>query len=135
MIKQSRTILPIKILIPFTKTSIGDTYVTILVFRVTGTHICHVITVTRFMQPMPVLTLSSSKSMLGSNLFRPGHIYMNTNFLQRCGYMVHWPLPHKMLSSVKLCEHSSNLFRYMQNCTFCFTTQLQEVYIEGESYK
>ena len=47
---------------------------------------------------MPILTLSSSKSVLDSNLFRPTHMYINTNFLQRCGYMAPWPLPHRMLN-------------------------------------
>ena len=54
------------------------------------------------MQPMPILTLCSSKSVLGSNLFRPAHMYINTNFLQRRGYMSPWPLPHKMLNSASI---------------------------------
>jgi len=33
----------------------------------------HAITVTRFIHLMPILTLSSSKSVLGLNLFRPAH--------------------------------------------------------------
>jgi len=53
-----------------------------------GTRVRHAITVTRFMQPMLILTLSSSKSvLLGLNLFRPAHMYINANFLQRCDYM------------------------------------------------
>ena len=49
---------------------------------------------------MPILTLSSSKSVLGSNLFRPAHMYINTNILQRRGYMAPWPLPHKNSVSI-----------------------------------
>ena len=70
--------------------------------KVVGTRVCHAITVTRFMQPMPILTLSRLKSMLGKNLFRPTHMYINTNFLQRRGYMASWPLPHKMLNSASI---------------------------------
>ena len=42
--------------------------------KVTGTCVYLEITVTRFMQPMPILTLPSTKSVLGSNPFRPTHI-------------------------------------------------------------
>jgi len=51
---------------------------------------------------MPILTLSSLKLVLGSNLIRPAHMYMNTNFLQRHGYMAPWPLAHKMLNSASI---------------------------------
>jgi len=37
--------------------------------------------------------------------------------------------------NVKLCEHFSNLFPYVQNRTFSFTTQLQDMNIKGKSYK
>jgi len=43
-------------------------------FKVTGTCIYLEITVTRFMQPMPILTPTSTKLFLGSNPFRPTHI-------------------------------------------------------------
>ena len=42
--------------------------------KVTGTRVYLEITVTRFMQPMPILTPPSPKSVLGSNPFRPAHI-------------------------------------------------------------
>jgi len=83
------------------------------------------------MQPMPILTLCSSKSMLGLNLFRPAHMYINTNFLQRRGYMLPWLLPHKMLISAIILQTFS--FSYMQNCIFSFTMQLQDMNIEGEN--
>jgi len=72
-----------------------------------GTHVFHAITVTRFMQPMPILTLSSSKHAWSRcwaqiYVFRPAHMYINTNFLQRRGYMVPWPLPHKMLNPASI---------------------------------
>ena len=71
--------------------------------KVTGTRVCHVITVTRFMQPTLILTLSSLKLvLLGLNLFRPAHMYMNANFLQRHVYMARWPLPHKLLNSASI---------------------------------
>ena len=41
--------------------------------RLWGTCLCHVITVTRVMQPMPILKLCSTQSVLDSNLFRPTH--------------------------------------------------------------
>jgi len=74
---------------------------------VMGTHVCHAITVTRFMQPMPILTLSSSKYARSrcwaqTYVFRPAHMYINTNFLQRRGYMSPWPLP--MLNPVSLLQ-------------------------------
>ena len=42
--------------------------------KVTGTHVYTEIAVTRFMQSMPILTPQSTKSLLGSNPFRPAHI-------------------------------------------------------------
>jgi len=42
--------------------------------KVTGTRIDLEMVVTRFMQPMPILTPPSTKSFLGSNPFRPTHI-------------------------------------------------------------
>jgi len=42
-------------------------------FKVTGTHIYLEITVTRFMQPMLILTLPSTKLFLGLNLFSLAH--------------------------------------------------------------
>jgi len=43
-------------------------------FKVTGTCVYLEIAVTRFMQPMPILTPPSTKSFLGLNPFRPAHI-------------------------------------------------------------
>ena len=42
--------------------------------KITGTRIDLEIAVTRFIQPMPILTPPSTKSFLGSNPFRPAHI-------------------------------------------------------------
>ena len=50
-------------------------------FKVMGTCECRAITVTRFMQPTPILTLSSSKSVLGLNLFRPTHMYIGHGYI------------------------------------------------------
>ena len=42
--------------------------------KVMGTLVYLEIAVTRFMQPMPILTPPNTKSFLGSNPFRPTHI-------------------------------------------------------------
>jgi len=49
----------------------GNFYVDV---KVTGTCVYLEITVTRFMQPMPILTPPSTKLFLWSNPFRPTHI-------------------------------------------------------------
>ena len=46
----------------------------VLLLKVTGTRVYLEITVTRFMQPMPILTPPSTKLVLGSNPFRPAQI-------------------------------------------------------------
>ena len=50
-----------------------------------------------------------------------------TNFLQGYGYMTPWPLPQKFINSESI--------QYVQNCTFSFTMQLEDVNVEGESYE
>ena len=67
--------------------------------KVTGTCVYLKMTVTRFMQPMPILT-PSTKSVRGSNPFRPAHINFVT-WTSCCGKATRtpWPLPHEMLNS------------------------------------
>ena len=84
-----------------------------------GTRIRHAIPVTRFTQPILILALSSSKSVLGSNLFSPAHMYINTNFLQRRGYMAPWPLPHKMLNSASILQTFSVTCRIALSASRC----------------
>ena len=60
--------------------SIYSSYVSLS--KVTGTRVYLEITVTRFMQPMPIPTPPSTKSFLGSNPSDPP-TFCNTNFLQR----------------------------------------------------
>jgi len=42
--------------------------------KVTGTRVCHAITVTRFMQRMLILTLRSTQLVLNSNLSSPAQL-------------------------------------------------------------
>lgn len=49
------------------------------------------------------------------------------NFLQRHSYMGTLAPP---MQNVQFGENSENLFRYMQNCIFRFTTQLEDVNIK-----
>jgi len=50
------------------------------------------------------------------------------NFLQARGMDALAPPTHKA-------THSVNSFCYMQNCTFSFSVQLEDMKVEGESYK
>ena len=66
--------------------------------KVTGTHVYLEITITRFMQPMPIHTPLSTKLLLGSNPFRPTCIHILQYYRGEATRMP-WPLPHKMLNS------------------------------------
>jgi len=81
---------------------------------------------------MPILIHSQAQGQFWDRTHSDPPTFCNTNFLLRRSHKDSLAPPTQ---KVKFCEHSSNLFRCMQNCTFSFTMQLQEVNIEGESYK
>ena len=99
--------------------------------KVTGTRVYLEIAVTRFMQPMPILTPPSLSCFWdGTHSDQP--TFCNTNFLQRWSHKDALAPP---TWNGKFWVHSSNLFRCVQNCTFCFSMQLEDVNTECESYK
>jgi len=79
------------------------------------------------MQPMPILTPLYTKLFLGSNLLGAAHDLPAEAY------------PHGCLDpsniNVKVWVHSSNLFCCVENCTFSFSTQLEDASIEWKSYK
>ena len=81
---------------------------------VTCTHAYREIAVTKFMQPMPIL--------------RCPHFVL---LLRRS----HKDALAPPTWSAEFWAHSSNLFRCVQNCTFSFSMQTEDVNIECESYK
>ena len=95
--------------------------------KVTGTNVIHVITVTRFMQAMPILTLCRAQQVLNSTYSDP-HFFTD-ELLAGCGYMRR-PHPHKFTNS------NSDFSCYMQNCTFSFRmSYVEDIKVECESYK
>ena len=104
---------------------------TVRLLKVTGTR---EITVTRFMQHMPILTPPSANLFLGSNPFRPAAhiIFAIRTSCKGEATRTHWPLPHEMLNSERIPQ---TFYRCVQNCIFSFSTQTEDVNIECEIYK
>jgi len=86
--------------------------------KVMATHVCLAITVTWFIQPMPILTLACLKVVPGST-YSDLPTFWSINFLQRNGYVVSWPLPHIVLKSESIPQAFSAMCRIVPSVSQC----------------
>jgi len=93
-----------------------------------GTHIYHVMTVIRLVQPMPILTLHSAQLMLDSNLFRPTYFLMGELPTEV------W-LHDALAPPTEIYKFCLKPFCYVENGSFSFRMQLEDVNIKCKSCK